>query len=144
LDAYDLSGFNNVTILDYVSYKELPTFAQCFSVATIPFRLNCLTEATSPIKMFEYMALGHPIVTTGLRECRKYASVLVADDAADFIEKIDKAIFLKNDPHYQALLKKEALENSWMSRAAVVADAIKERIRSRDFTTVQPHARVTG
>jgi hypothetical protein len=40
----------------------------------IPFRINEITEAVSPIKLFEYMALGRPIVTTDMAESRKYRS----------------------------------------------------------------------
>ncbi len=40
------------------------------------------------------MAMGHPIVTTDMRECRKYKSVLIGKSHEDFIEKLDFALTL--------------------------------------------------
>ncbi|MBQ5347017.1 MAG: glycosyltransferase, partial [Ruminococcus sp.] len=72
--------------------QVLPYYATHFSVCTIPFLVNDITQATSPIKLFEYMALGKPIVTTAMNECKKYKSVMIAEDKKDFLEKIEKAI----------------------------------------------------
>ncbi len=122
---YKLSEHENITIYGPVNYNILPSYATFFDVAMIPFVINEITESTSPIKLFEYMALGKPIVTTDLPECRKYKQVLVAKDHADFIKKIDEAIELRNDRSYIRSLKEEARKNSWEKRAKEIVDMIK-------------------
>jgi hypothetical protein len=107
-----------------IDYTKLPRYACHFTVATIPFVMNEITESTSPIKLFEYMAMGHPIVTTGMPECRKYRSVLIGENHADFIRKVDRAIGLRSDPAYLDTLKAEALANTWESKARDIYELI--------------------
>ncbi|HDM90624.1 MAG TPA: glycosyltransferase, partial [candidate division WOR-3 bacterium] len=113
----DLTALPNVHWLGPVPYAELPLYASAFDVATIPFKINKITVATSPIKLFEYMALGLPIVTTPLPECQKYEGVLVAENKNGFLEKIDHALTLRNDKAYLSLLDRQAKENSWGRKA---------------------------
>jgi hypothetical protein len=113
LHRYNLKKYSNITLLDPVDYQILPRYAHVFDVAMIPFRLNSITEATSPIKLFEYMAMNCPVVTTDMPECRKYRSVLIGKSPQAFIQMVDKALTLKDDSAYLRLLKQEALENSW-------------------------------
>lgn len=125
MDSSNLKNYENITVLGHINYKKLPNYAQYFNVSMIPFVINDITESTSPIKLFEYMALGHPIVTTGMPECRLYESVLIGEDKADFIKKIDYAITLQYNEEYLNILKKEALENTWNSKAKDIIDLIK-------------------
>src|SRR6185437_9908466 len=79
----------NVHILPPVPYALLPRVAVWFDIALLPFRLNHITAATSPLKLFEYMALQIPIVSTSVREVLKYKSVVRADDACAFAAAIE-------------------------------------------------------
>jgi len=120
--------YDNINILSSVNYWVLPRYTYWFQVAMIPFKINDITESTSPIKLFEYMAMGHPIVTTNMRECRKYKSVLIGIDHEDFINKLDKALLLKKDKIYQEVLTKEALDNTWESKAILMTGLIRKNM----------------
>ena len=48
----------NIHYLGPKRYDELPGYMQFVDVATIPFVLNAITHACSPVKLFEYMAAG--------------------------------------------------------------------------------------
>jgi hypothetical protein len=100
-------------------------------ILTIPFKINNITRATSPVKVFEYMALNKPIVTTDMNECRKYKSILIAENHDDFIAKLSDALSLQNDTDYINLLNKEALENDWSMKAKAITDHIKSRETKR-------------
>ena len=76
-----------------------------------------MTLATSPLKLFEYMALGCAIVSTPLPECRMYRSVLIGERGQPFLDRVDEALKLRSDPAYRDLLRREAEENSWTSKA---------------------------
>lgn len=125
---YHLDKEPRTHVIGPINYRDLPRYACWFDVATIPFRINDITESTSPIKLFEYMAMGKPIVTTDMPECRKYKSVLVAKTHEGFIEALDTALLKKDDPEYLALLKKEALENTWEAKAGVIANLIRANL----------------
>ena len=108
--------------------RELNQYSQYFTISTIPFLLNDITESTSPVKLFEYMAMGHPIVTTDMRECRKYKSVLIGKSHEDFIEKLDFALTLDKKDEYYNYLKEEALANTWREKAAILDRLIEKNI----------------
>ncbi len=128
-NKFDESEINKVKNIRYIGPKEynsLPYYAKEFDVCTIPFLINEITQATSPLKLFEYMALGKPIVTTAMHECKKYKSVLIAENKEDFVEKLNEALKLKNDKKYINLLQKEALENTWESKTKLIIELLDE------------------
>lgn len=120
----NLSNEKNIYFMGPRDYKVLKEYAKYADVLTIPFVINNITLATSPVKIFEYMALHKPIVTTDMPECRKYKSVLIGHNHDEFIKKIDEALKLKNDKKYIGLLDKEARENDWSKKAKAIIDLI--------------------
>ena len=125
LAASGISKLSNLTVAGPVPYADLPKYSAWFDVAMVPFKLNAITEAISPIKLFEYMALGKPAVTTDLPECRQYRSVLLARDPHAFVNQIDRALLLQNDSKHGALLKEEALQNTWQAKAHAIAQLLR-------------------
>ncbi len=121
---YNLDAYENINLIGPVAYEDLPRYAAAFNVAVIPFLVNEITESTSPIKLFEYMAMKKPIVTTNLPECKKYDPVLVAKDREEFIEKIDVALKLVNDEDYLNSLYREAVKNSWDAKAKEILELV--------------------
>jgi teichuronic acid biosynthesis glycosyltransferase TuaH len=110
-----------------VPYSELPSYAQHFDVSIIPFIVNDVTISTSPIKLFEYMALGMPIVTTALPECTKYENILVANDHQDFLKKVERAIMMKGDNDFKEALWEQAKKNNWQEKAKAVLALLKTK-----------------
>lgn len=123
-----IDELENVHYLGIVDYKELNQYSQYFTISTIPFLLNDITESTSPVKLFEYMAMGHPIVTTDMRECRKYKSVLIGKSHEDFIKKLDFALTLDKKDEYYKYLSEEALANTWREKASILDRLIEKNI----------------
>lgn len=121
-----LFEIKNIHFLGPKKYKDLSSYLYYFNVSTIPFLVNKVTESTSPVKLFEYMAGGRPIVTTNMYECRKYKSVLVAENQKDFLEKIDKALLLSADRQYLRQLRSDALANTWETRAKDIIKNIEK------------------
>jgi len=127
IHAHKLDKIKNIHWLGLKKYYDLPKYLYYFDVAMIPFVVNDITKATSPVKIFEYMAGSKLTVSTPLDECKKYKSVLIGKDSDDFINKLDQAIKLKNDPKIITTLDKEAKENTWEKRLSLI-DKELERI----------------
>jgi len=119
-----LLALPNVYWLGVKPYAELPNYLRYFDVATIPFRLNEVTHATSPIKLFEYMTAGKPVVTTAMQECRGYPEVLIARNESDFVVKLNDALRLRQDPVYLQALDRRARQNTWDIRADTILHAM--------------------
>lgn len=127
-EAFDenINGEENIYFMGPRDYKVLKYYAGKCDILTIPFILNDITKSTSPVKIFEYMALHKPIVTTDMQECRKYKSVLIGKNHEDFIRCLEKAYKIRNDKEYIKLLDKEAKENDWKEKAEVIINLIRK------------------
>ena len=121
----DWASVPNVSIIGPIQYEALPRYACWFDVCMIPFMLNAITESTSPIKMFEYMAMRRPIVTTDMPECRKYQSTMVARDRKNFIALIGEALGRRDDAMYLSTLEREARRNSWARKAGEIGALLR-------------------
>lgn len=121
-----LDKFDNVLYLGTIKYSNLKYYANQADILTIPFVVNEVTNATSPVKLFEYMALQKPIITTKLKECEKYESVYIANDYEDFKTKIYELSNLneKQKYEYSKVLLKEANENSWKIKSEEILKVI--------------------
>lgn len=126
--SYDenINNEKNIYFMGPREYKVLKNYAKYADILTIPFLINNITKATSPVKIFEYMALHKPIVTTDLNECRQYKSVLIGHNHNEFLKKLEEALNLEKDKNYVELLDKEAKENDWSMKAKVIIDLIKK------------------
>lgn len=110
----------HVHFLGSKSYFELNKYAVSYDIGILPFKKYELTESVSPVKLFEYMAAGKPVVTTDLRECTKYESCLVASSREQFMANLGTAISLRADQTYLKLLSRDAEENSWRGKALAI------------------------
>ncbi len=111
-------------------YRELPAWLELFDVATIPFRVNDITRATSPLKLYEYFAGAKPVITTPMPECAAFAEVRVVSDAAGFAAALDSSRELAASPAYRRRLRAVALENSWSFRLAEVVTQLGDAAAS--------------
>jgi glycosyltransferase involved in cell wall biosynthesis len=122
-----IDKIGNIFWLGVKPYDVLPLYLRSFDVTIIPFQLNDITHATSPLKLFEYMAGGKPVVITPMHESMGYEGVLVGWDAEDFVAKLDEALRMARNPVYLSLLERIARENTWDARAGQILDELKTR-----------------
>ena len=81
-----IKNHSNIQVLPHRPQIELVPFLKRFDVCLIPFIKNDVTDAVSPVKLFEYFSAGKPVVTTDLHECRKYPQIKCTTSRAEFIE----------------------------------------------------------
>jgi len=130
-DTRRLAGLSNVHLLGEKPYKALPGYLKPMSAAVIPFIKNRLTLSVNPIKLYEYMASGKPVVATDLPELRKFSPwIYVADSKESFVKKLEQAI----DEDSTKLKKKRlawAKEHSWERRYQTLCEHIEEALKHR-------------
>lgn len=107
----------NVHYLGTRAYPTLPGYLKLFDVAMIPFAINDITLATSPLKLYEFLAAGKPVVTTPMPECQAYAEVLIAQHAAEFSLRLDMGLSLGRTESYRQWARSVGAANSWSARA---------------------------
>lgn len=120
-----LQDKQNVFFLGPVDYHMLPSVTSFYDISIIPFKFGKLADGVSPIKLFEYMAIGKPIVATYSSEIIQYKSCLVARDAEDFLSQLERALEKQNDSSYTMILEEECRSNSWEERCKLILKTLE-------------------
>ncbi|MDQ7797852.1 MAG: glycosyltransferase [Candidatus Edwardsbacteria bacterium] len=111
----------NVYFIDGKEYKQMPGIIASFDVCLLPHLSNKLVDSESPIKLFDYMATGKPIVSQNLTGVRPYKDyVYLAENKDQFIDAIEKA--LKEDDPTKMKRKEFGLTQTWDNRVKQIGE----------------------
>ena len=125
IDLRGLERLPNIHLLGEQPYKLLPSYLQRFDAAVIPFKVNSLTRATNPVKLYEYLSLGKPVVAAELPELEPHHGLLYpASSAAEFVRQLERAL-AEQDPARSAARVALAQRNTWDHRV----QALDEHLR---------------
>lgn len=117
----------NIVMVGTKPYETLPSYLSNIDVCLIPFKINNITLASNPIKMYEYLAAGKPVVSTALPEVVRNASdlVYIGTDEEDFLRKVEAAV--KENSNEATHERVEfAKKNSWENRVDVIEQLLKQ------------------
>ncbi|PWW02768.1 GT2 family glycosyltransferase [Paenibacillus cellulosilyticus] len=108
---------DHVHFVGELPYSELPSYLHGFDVCVIPFLLNPLTLATNPVKVYEYLAAGKPVIATRLPELEAMDGlVVIADTYLQFEEAIQMALEDQSNEKHALLRSQYASKHTWLSR----------------------------
>jgi glycosyltransferase involved in cell wall biosynthesis len=96
-------------------YAEVPLYINSFDACIIPFIRGKISETTNPVKVFEYFALGKPVVSTPLHELEPFAAdglALVAESRSEFLAAVRRALADK-DEERSCMRMDVARKHSW-------------------------------
>jgi GT2 family glycosyltransferase/2-polyprenyl-3-methyl-5-hydroxy-6-metoxy-1,4-benzoquinol methylase/glycosyltransferase involved in cell wall biosynthesis len=124
VDMSRLQALPNVRLLGEQPYETMPQYLFHFDACLIPFKINPVTEATDPVKLYEYLSGGKPVVSVALPEIEAYRdSVYIAADAEEFLAKLDAAL-LEDDPDLADRRRAVAREHTWEARWRLIDQAL--------------------
>lgn len=116
-DLSALLAHPNVHWLGAQPYGKLPSLLSGFDVALLPLRFNSYTESMFPMKFFEYLAAGLPVVATPIRSLLDYRDLVQLPSS--------------NQPEIWAQAIATALADPPQARQARLAFAARNTYRSR-------------
>jgi polysaccharide pyruvyl transferase CsaB len=126
-DVSRLSALPNVRLPGEVAYKDVPGWISRMDVLVIPFRRTPLTEATNPVKAYEILAAGRPLVSVPLPEVVALGSLVrIASDVAEFVREITAALGERSAgavEERRAFARRQTWEARFESLSAEVAGA---------------------
>lgn len=126
-DMERLCARPNVRHVGLVPHDELPAALAELDVGLVPFRINELTLATDPIKLYEYLACGVPVVATPMPEVelrKEDGVVAVAADAAGTARAVEALGAVRREPGALGRRMALARANTWDARFAQVLEAL--------------------
>jgi glycosyltransferase involved in cell wall biosynthesis len=104
-------------------YSELPDVLRAADAGLIPYARNSLTESIFPMKVYEYLAAGRPVVSTPLPALAGVAEVASAPDAPGIAGLLEEAL-ARDDPERRAERSRVAASHSWERRLQEIEAAI--------------------
>lgn len=90
-----LAGLRNVHLLGPQPYADVPALMQHADVGLIPFgseRLAAFIDDINPLKLYEYMAAGLPVVSTPMRQVAELGSPARIAGGSDFSAAVGLAV----------------------------------------------------
>jgi glycosyltransferase involved in cell wall biosynthesis len=122
-DVSRLEAEPNIRLLGARSYERLPEVLRGADAGLIPYASNELTASIFPMKVYEYLAAGLPVVATPLPALAGVADVASAPDAAGLARLLDEAL-AGDSPDKRAERSRRAAAHSWERRQQEIATAI--------------------
>lgn len=119
---------DNIHYLGEKTYEQLPNYIKAFNVCLIPYRITNYTKACFPLKLFEYLAAGKPVVSTNLPAVINYPGVvLIGKDPQYFNRLIIKALQEASQEMIKAR-QRIAKINSWDQRIEEIKSIITKDV----------------
>ncbi|HEY7951371.1 MAG TPA: glycosyltransferase [Solirubrobacteraceae bacterium] len=122
-DVSLLAAAPNIHLLGPRSYQQLPAVLRGADAGLIPYARNELTQSIFPMKVYEYLAAGLPVVATELPALTEVAEVAKARDAHDMARLLEQAL-AEDSPERRRERSQRAAAHSWQRRIAEITAAV--------------------
>jgi hypothetical protein len=112
----------NIFCVGLKAQRDLPAYLAYADVAIIPWKVNEITQATSPLKVYEYLSMRLPVVIPQLDPLDQLPGVYPARDKEEFIElvgKVSKGLLDQNK--VEAFIRL----NNWGARVNTLNERVK-------------------
>ena len=131
-------NLSNVYFLGKIPYKNIPAFIAGFDVCINPFVLDKLSDTVSPIKLYEYLASGKPVVSVDMPAAREFADLIsLVRTPKEFVTALEDQIVQNANgivEHDVVARQRAMTDYSWDKRFQQVEDVVRDAMVSVDKT----------
>jgi len=125
----------NVKLLGTKPHDRIPSYIREFDACLVPYVVDEFTDHISPAKLNEYLALGKPVVATGLHEIRRFVEthgdvVTIANGRDGFVAAIEAAI-AADSPARRAKRRAVAESHAWDLKVETMSQRIEQSLADR-------------
>jgi glycosyltransferase involved in cell wall biosynthesis len=138
-DVSGLKALPNVHLLGRRPYETLPAYCRAFTAGLLPFVEDRMTRCVNPIKMYEYLAAGLPVVSTPLPEATLFEGPIRMAASPDAFAEACRMIVAEAsaakapERHRQARRISETVKmRSWRSTVESVSELVMSRVHGSD------------
>jgi teichuronic acid biosynthesis glycosyltransferase TuaH len=125
-------GAPNLYLKGAVPYEQMPAVIKGFDVAIIPFKKDEVSSDIFPLKLFEYMGTGRPVVSTDFNDDLKDFTgdtVSYCKNEKEFTVAINTA--LHDTPELQKKRLAVAADNTWEHRIVEIKDLLQVNLENK-------------
>ena len=122
-----LGALPNVDLLGEMPYQHVPEFLANTDVSIIPFVDSPLTRAVDPVKLYEALAAGVPVVSRRLPDLARWKEpcLYCYDSPGDLVPQIERAL-ADSGPEFAATRRRRVAGETWTERARSLLRAVHE------------------
>jgi glycosyltransferase involved in cell wall biosynthesis len=132
-----LAACPNVKLVPPVPYRDVPLEMSRFDVCIVPHRVTPFTESLNPIKLWEYLAAGLPIVSTPVSGFRDYPALCRITDTPEQFSAACIAAAAEGDS-MTAARRGEAAKHGWSRRFDQLSPRLGQLGQAHAVDKVQP------
>lgn len=121
-----LNSLANVKMLGPRPRMEIPSYIKGFDVCMVPYEKNEFCMNASPLKVFEYLAAGKPVVASDIRAMDDLADVVyIGRNQEEIIDLIPVAVESNKEEAVEARVDR-AKNNTWQNCVDIASKKIAE------------------
>ncbi|OAQ38095.1 glycosyl transferase family 1 [Pedobacter psychrophilus] len=124
----------NLYLIEQVPYKLMPSVLKGFDVAIIPFKKDSVSHNIFPLKLFEYLGSGKPVISTDFNiDLDEFTNGTVpyCKTADEFSNAINDAL-LNDNQEKQNLRLKAAKDNTWDKRLDEFSNILQKHLEKKE------------
>jgi len=128
----------NIILLGEKKHDVILSYLKNFHIGIIPYKVNNFTNSINPLKIYEYVSSGLPVVSTNIRSVNSLSqqqnnlSIFICNSQKKFVNRISSI-----KKKYKPINKKTAIEfglnNSWNNRFEYFEKFLLEREKEIKF-----------
>lgn len=122
-----LKKYSNIHFLGMKKYADMPAYIAAFDICLNVFRSGDLAKDVSPLKFFEYLASGKPVVSTPQPEqVLGYSDAVYISYGSDFVQKCELALSEPDDEKTKQRIT-YGRACSWEARVREIEELLKSK-----------------
>jgi glycosyltransferase involved in cell wall biosynthesis len=127
-DVSLIKKLSNVHFLGFIAYQRLPNFLHYADCCILPFQLNELVENVNPLKVYEYLAAGCPVVASPLPELLNHSEYVSVYHNADEFERLILIELEKGKGSRRSVISNSVRNQSWEEKAKEIERLIEDAL----------------
>ncbi|MBU0716738.1 MAG: glycosyltransferase [Planctomycetes bacterium] len=126
-DVSTLRKLSNVHLLGRRRNEDLPAYCAEFAAGLLPFMRGAVAQNANPIKMYEYLAAGLPVVSTPLPEAERFLGPIVIAETVEQFARACDGVLAGDSPGRREVISRYVEGESWLSKVEHLSDIIQAR-----------------
>jgi len=132
-----LKQFKNIFFLGAKNHLEIPKYIKNFDVCLMPHKVSEFTGSMDPVKIYEYLAAGKPVVSTFIPGLERFSPyIYLSKTSEEFVSNV-KASLRERNPDLVKRRQDFARQNSWMFRVQEVVKLLEEKLTEKQLVNLR-------
>jgi len=123
---------SNLHFVGYIRYENLPSYLKAADVLILPYLVDRGMETVFPLKFFEFLATGKPVVSTSLPALQAFAEIIPMTSSPEaFLQAIDESLGGESSDTPREKRLALARANTWKQRLEEMSRYIEPKLGNR-------------